>query len=162
MERTFGVVLATALLALGWTLSGCRSGQDQGATSPQTSAPSSPSGGTNGAATPSPGGAALGKEQAAGPFQITLSTEPAAPRTGDAKFRAKVTRGGKPVKDATVTVKLDMPAMKMTGPEVTLKAAGDGYAGTGTLGMGGDYEAKVNVAAAGDKGTAVYHFMASQ
>ncbi len=129
---------------------------------PETATP--PGGGSSGPAQAGRpvAGAALGSEEAAGPFRVTLTTEPAEPKVGTATLKAAVTREGKPVKDATVRVSLSMPTMSMGGPEVTLEPAGSGYQGTADLSMGGDFEAKVTVTAGGDTGTTTYHFVAMQ
>ena len=156
MKSTFGMALTVGALALTWALAGCGGGTDQTATAP------SPSTGTPAAPTTTATAGSLGAEQTAGPFQVALTTEPAAPKVGDTRFRAQVTRDGQPVKDATVTVSLSMPSMNMGGPETTLTAAGGHYEGTANLGMGGEYQAKATVTAGGDTGTAVYRFSASQ
>jgi nitrogen fixation protein FixH len=149
MRRTVMVLLFFG--ALAGSLAGCNGNQ------PAPTPPAQPSGGGS-----PPAGAALGTEQAAGPFQVTLSTDPDTPKAGNTKFEAKVTKGGQPVKDATVNLSLSMPSMSMMGPEVTLKPAGDEYEGAANLSMGGEWEAKVTVSAGGETGTAVYRFSASQ
>ena len=141
-------------LVLGWSLAGCGGGT-QGPPAP----PAGTDTGTGGAPATT---AALGSEQAAGPFQVTLFTKPSAPKAGETKFQAKVLKGGQPVTDATVTVSLSMPSMKMSGPEITLKPTGEQYEGSGNLAMGGEYEAKTTVAAGADSGTTVYRFSAGQ
>jgi hypothetical protein len=156
MRRNFGVPLLLAVLALIWAVAGCRGGSEQTATTPSPggAAPRPPAGGS---ATE-----ALGTEQAAGPFQVTLSTEPTPPKVGATKFQVKVSRNGQPVSGATVKLSSSMPSMKMPGPDVTLKPAGDHYEGTGKLAMAGDWEATVTVSAAGDTGAATYRFTSGQ
>jgi nitrogen fixation protein FixH len=151
MRRILGILLLLWALALTWLVAGCRPGAEQTTTSP-------PGGGA-----PAVAGAALGTEQAAGPFQVTLSTDPAAPKVGETRFQAKVSRSGQPVSGATVRVSLSMPSMNMAGPEVTLKPAGAGeYEGTANLGMAGDWQAKTTVSAGADTGAAIYQLTAGQ
>jgi hypothetical protein len=135
-------------LALGWALAGCRPSGNQTAT---------PGGSTPAATAAAP----LGSEQAAGPFQVKLST-PATPKAGDTRFQASVTRNGQPVSDATVSVSLSMPSMQMAGPDVTLKPTGSQYEGTANLSMAGEWQAKTTVSADGESGSAVYQFSAVQ
>ena len=154
MKTMLAVGLTVGALSLTWALAGC-GGSDQSTTPPPAPpAPAAPSAAVT--------GAALGTEAAAGPFQVALTTEPAAPKVGDTRFHSRVTKDGQPVKDATVTVSLSMPSMNMGGPETTLTPAGDHFEGTANLGMGGEYQAKTTVTAGGDTGTAVYRFSASQ
>lgn len=153
MRSTANGMLLLVGVALMWILSGC-AGNDQ---------PTTPPPAATGMSTPTGAGAALGTAQAAGPFQVTLSTQPAAPRSGDTRFQAKVTKGGQPVTDATVNLSLSMPSMNMAGPEASLQHMdGGSYEGTANLSMGGDWEAKTSVAGGGDTGTAVHRFTASQ
>jgi hypothetical protein len=149
MKRIFGALLLIGVLALTWTLTGCRGGTEQTATQP--------SAGTGAATT----GAALGMEQPAGPFQATLSTE-TPPKMGETRFVAKVTRNGQPITDATVKVSLSMPSMNMAGPVVTLKPSGSQYEGPANLSMGGAWQAVTTVTAGSDTGTATYQFNAGQ
>jgi hypothetical protein len=143
------VLLGAVVLTV--TVIGCRP-----AAEPTTAPPP-------GARGPAAVGASLGTTQAAGPFQVTLSTDPAAPKVGETRFAAQVTRNGQPVSDARVKVSLSMPSMSMAGPEVTLKAAGAGtYEATANLGMGGDWQAKTTVSAGEETGTAVHQFAAGQ
>jgi hypothetical protein len=58
----------------------------------------------------------LGSPQQAGPFQVTLLTDPATPQAGVNRFRADVTQGGKPVKDAQVKLRLTMPLHRQWRP----------------------------------------------
>ena len=83
--------------------------------------------------------------------QVTLTTEPSPPKTGDNTFSVMVMSGGQPVTDADVSVELfmaAMPAMKM--PEmrntVPLKHEGGGrYSGSGNVMMAGSWDATVTV-----------------
>jgi hypothetical protein len=148
------LVIASVLIgtvALVGMLAGCNRTEE---TTPAATPPA--------AGTTATQGVALGTEQTAGPFQVTLSTEPAAPKAGDTRFTARVTRDGKTVTGATVKVDLSMPSMNMGGPSVTLKPRGDHYEGTAKLGMGGAWQAKTTVSAGSDTGTAVYEFTAGQ
>lgn len=156
MRTLFRMVMALVSAALIGMLAGCAGGTNQTSTAP----PQTKSGAT--ATSSAATGAGLGTAAAAGPFKVTLTSVPAAPKVGETRFQAQVTRDGQPVKNATVTVSLSMPSMDMGGPETTLKAAGEQYAGTANLGMGGEYQAKTTVTAGGDTGTAHFHFMASQ
>lgn len=156
MRHNFRIPAAAAAVALGLAMAGC--GGDEGPTTPSPASPA-----------PAPvaaSGAALGGEEAAGPFQVTLTTEPAEPKVGDTLFRARVTRDGSPVTGADITLGLSMPSMNMGGPEATLKASASGgpgtYEGTANLSMGGEYQANVAVGAGGETGSATYTFMAMQ
>ena len=83
-------------------------------------------------------------------LDIRLSN-PAEPRVGDNTFEVTVMQGSKPLPDADVSLQLFMAAMpSMNMPEmridVPLTAAGDGrYRGTGTVSMGGAWDANVMV-----------------
>jgi nitrogen fixation protein FixH len=147
MRFSAAVSFLLGILALLVALTGCGRAREQTATPP-------------GGVVPAAARVALGTQQAAGPFQVTLSTSPAPPKAGETRFQAKVSRDGQPVSGATVTVSLSMPSMKMTGPDVTLQAAGDRYEGSANLGMAGEWEAKTTVNASGETGTATYRFTA--
>lgn len=99
---------------------------------------------------------ALGTAQAAGAFQVTLSTDKPLV-AGKTLFHATVMQQAKPVKNATVKLNLSMPSMSMGGPEVVLKPSGDQYMGSADV-MEGDYQAVVMVSNAGASGTATYSF----
>jgi YtkA-like len=150
MKPVVSISLFLGTLALTWGLVGCRGGQEE------TTAPPPPAGG------PAAAEAALGTAQAAGPFQVTLSTDPTRSKVGETRFRAEVRRDGQPVTDATVNLNLSMTSMTMVGPEVVLKPTGDHYEGTANVSMAGEWEAKTTVSAGGDTGTAVYPFSVSQ
>jgi hypothetical protein len=83
--------------------------------------------------------------------EVTLTTEPSPPKTGDNTFSVMVMSGGQPVTDVDVSVELfmaAMPAMKM--PEmrntVPLKHEGGGrYSGPGNVMMAGRWDATVTV-----------------
>lgn len=150
LTTTVNLLLAGAVL---WALAGC-GGSNQATTTLPTA---------NGASAPGGSWGALGTEQSAGAFQVTLSTDPAAPKTGDTRFQAKVTNGGQPATDATVNLSPSMPSMQMKGPEATLKHMdGGSYEGTANLSMTGEWEAKTTVTGGGDTGTTVHRFTASQ
>jgi hypothetical protein len=148
IAATCGRSLLLMLLSVTWLLAGCSRGAEQPAPPPAA-------GGETAAAE-----AALGTAQTAGPFQVTLATEAPGPKAGETRFQAKVSRGGQPVTGATVGLSLSMPSMKMSGPDVTLKPAGDQYEGAANLGMAGEWEAKVTVSAGRETGSATYHFFA--
>ena len=89
-------------------------------------------------------------------LDITLTSKPSPPKTGDNAFEVVVKDlSGKPVTDADVSVQLymaAMPAMKMPGMRntVALKHAKDGvYTGTGKVMMAGGWDATVSVKRAG-------------
>ena len=83
-------------------------------------------------------------------LDIRLSN-PAEPRIGENTFEVMVMQGSQPVADADVSLELFMAAMpSMNMPEmrinVPLTAAGEGrYRGTGTVSMGGAWDANVMV-----------------
>jgi hypothetical protein len=83
-------------------------------------------------------------------LDIRLSN-PAEPRIGENTFEVMVMQGSTPVADADVSLELYMAAMpSMNMPEmriaVPLTAAGEGrYRGTGTVSMGGAWDANVMV-----------------
>jgi hypothetical protein len=98
-------------------------------------------GGGNEAAPPAPAGDQL---------DIRL-TSPGDPRLGENMFEVMVMQGSQPVADADVSLELFMAAMpSMNMPEmrinVPLTAAGEGrYRGTGSVSMGGAWDANVMV-----------------
>ena len=83
-------------------------------------------------------------------LDIRLSN-PTEPRIGENTFEVMVMQGSKPVPDAEVSLELFMAAMpSMNMPEmrtsVPLTHAGDGrYRGTGSVTMGGAWDANVMV-----------------
>jgi hypothetical protein len=83
-------------------------------------------------------------------LDIRLSN-PAEPRIGENTFEVVVMQGSQPVADADVSLELFMAAMpSMNMPEmrvnVPLTAAGEGrYRGTGSVSMGGAWDANVMV-----------------
>jgi hypothetical protein len=92
-----------------------------------------------------------GGEPPAGSAEITLTTEPDPPRTGETTFEAMVMMGGQPVTDAEVSVELfmaAMPSMNMAEMRnsVPLTHAGGGrYRGAGNVMMAGNWDATVSV-----------------
>lgn len=86
-----------------------------------------------------------------GDVNVTLTTQPEPPRTGEATFEATVTQGGQPVTDASVSVELYMPAMpemKMAEMRSTIALTHEGggrYRGLGNVMMAGNWDAKVTV-----------------
>lgn len=86
-----------------------------------------------------------------GDMNVTLTTQPEPPRTGEATFEATVTQGGQPVTDASVSVELYMPAMpemKMAEMRSTIALTHEGggrYRGLGNVMMAGTWDAKVTV-----------------
>ena len=154
MRHNFRIPAAAAAVALGLAMAGC--GGDEGPTTPTPASP----------APVAVTGAALGADEAAGPFHVTLTSEPAEPKVGDTLFRARVTRDGSPIAGADVTLSLSMPSMSMGGPEAKLNASDSGgpgtYEGTANLSMGGEYQANLAVESGGETGSATYTFMAMQ
>jgi hypothetical protein len=128
---------------------GCREeGEPQG----ETKAPLPP-------VTPEATAADLGTEQAAGPFQITLSADGPEIRPRETRFRSQVGRGVQPVTDAGVVLTLQAPGTETAGPLVTLQHEGDGrYSGSAALRVPGRWTATVTVTDADQTGTAVYEF----
>lgn len=94
--------------------------------------------------------AACGADSTSEAIDIRLSG-PAEARLGENTFEVTVTEGTKPVVDADVSLELFMAAMpSMNMPEmrttVPLTHAGDGrYRGTGSVAMGGAWDANVMV-----------------
>jgi hypothetical protein len=109
-------------------------------------------------------GAQLGASEAAGPYAVVLSSEPAEPTEGQVRFSAKVREGDEPVTDAAVELALSMPTMDMGGPTVMLRHAGEGeYEATVDLSMGGEWQAIVTVRGPdGRSGAAPFQFNAYQ
>jgi hypothetical protein len=105
----------------------------------------------NNSGTPS-GGAATGQN-----VEVTLTSEPDPPRTGENTFDVMVMSGGQPVTDADVSVELFMAAMpEMKMPEmrnsVALKHEGGGrYRGAGNVMMAGNWDATVSVKRGGQE-----------
>ena len=94
--------------------------------------------------------AACGADSTSEAIDIRLSS-PAEARLGENTFEVTVLEGTKPVVDADVSLELFMAAMpSMNMPEmrtrVPLTHAGDGrYRGTGSVAMGGAWDANVMV-----------------
>ena len=94
--------------------------------------------------------ATCGTESTSEAVDIRLSG-PAEARLGENTFEVTVTEGTRPVVDADVSLELFMAAMpSMNMPEmrtnVPLTHAGDGrYRGTGSVAMGGAWDANVMV-----------------
>jgi hypothetical protein len=83
-----------------------------------------------------------------GGLTIVLETSPC-PVKGGASTSAHIVvkdSSGTPVKDATVQIATDMASMGMHGGDHKAEAAGDGYDAKIVLGMGGDWQVRVQVA----------------
>jgi hypothetical protein len=86
---------------------------------------------------------------ASGPVEITLTSQPDPPVTGENTFEVMVMQAGQPVTDADVSVEFFMAAMpEMKMPEmknsVALKHEGGGrYRGTGNVMMAGSWDVTV-------------------
>jgi YtkA-like protein len=125
-------VLGGALLA-GVLAAACGSGEPSSTTAPATQGP------------------AASSQAPAGNVDVTLTTQPDPPKTGETTFEAMVMSGGQPVTDADVSVELYMAAMPdIKMPEmrntVTLHHEGGGrYRGTGNVMMAGNWDATVRV-----------------
>ena len=109
--------------------------------------------------------AKLGTPQAAGPFQVTLTTIPAVPQSGSNLFRVEVIRKGEVVSDAQVALTLTMPIHRHGGrsgrePKISCNLAfqNGAYAGRARLPMSTTWRAQVDVKTATEKGTALYQF----
>jgi hypothetical protein len=110
----------------------------------------------------------LGTPQQAGPFQVTLI---ASPQVGTTRFETRVSRDGRGVSDAKVTLSLSMPNHRhgstverlqrpsLNAAQVDLEAFAAQYVGSARL-MEGTYEARVIVKSGRDKGIASYRFTA--
>lgn len=160
------LLIGGALLALTFVVAGCNPGTDEAREAPPATTAPGPAATTTppaGAAETTSPAAALGTAQAAGPFEVTVTTDPGAPKQGDTRLIAIVTRNGKPVDDAQVTTALSMPTMNMGGPTVELSHTESGrYEAKTNLSMGGAWQAKTTVSAGGDTGTATHDFTVSQ
>lgn len=83
--------------------------------------------------------------------QLDIRLTPTEPRTGDNTFEVMVMQGSQPIADADVSLELFMAAMpSMNMPEMRIKvpltSAGEGrYRGTGSVSMGGAWDANVMV-----------------
>lgn len=85
--------------------------------------------------------------KSSGDVTIALATTPCPIRGGESAS-AHITvkdKSGTTVKNATVKLVSDMPAMNMHGGEQTATAGGDGYDSKIVLGMGGDWNVTVQV-----------------
>ena len=163
MKRT---LLSGALaVALAATLAGCGNDADTSTAPPENVAPKMDQMKMDNAATTktAPDAPKLGSELVAGPFKVTLTMNPASAKVGDATFTAKVARDGKPVTGAKVMLKTSMPTMSMPGPDEDLKHTRGGvYTGKANLGMGGYWQADVEVEGGKDKGVTSYGFTVVQ
>ncbi|HET6383621.1 MAG TPA: FixH family protein [Armatimonadota bacterium] len=150
MKAARFVMMATMAFALIGNLSGCG-----GNNASQTAAPPASETPAAAPAVAPAKMAPVGAAQKAGPFEVALS---AALHVGVTKFEATITKNGKPVKNASVTMTTSMPSMGMPGPTADLKPAGAHYEGTAKTGMSGDWDATVSVKAAGASGHAAFRF----
>ena len=89
--------------------------------------------------------------------EVTFTSEPDPPRTGENTFDVMVMSGNQPVTDADVSVEFFMPAMPaMKMPEmrnsILLKHEGGGrYRGAGNVMMAGTWDATVSVKRSGQE-----------
>jgi hypothetical protein len=146
MQTKFRTVGMTGLF-LALSLAGCGQRPQPAPPAPSSNAPVA-----------GPDAVPLGKTNAAGPFQVTLSTSEKPVTVGDVPFSAEVKRDGAPVTDAKVKLTLSMPAMGMPGPSAVLKRKAGRYVGRVQAGMAGDWQAEVVVASSGAPGTAAFTF----
>lgn len=94
----------------------------------------------------------------AGPYHVSLRTEPEIVPVGKAQVSVRITeKGGKAVSDATVKVFAKMPGMNMGEREETAVGTGtDGtYVAPATFAMAGQYDVTVTVSAPGGSGKVV-------
>jgi len=92
------------------------------------------------------GSAAAKHEKDAGPFQSRAQDRAAEPKAGETAFENHRHARRQAVSNATVSLKLSMPAMPgMKATDVKLAGADGTYKGIGNLSMGGDWEIQVNV-----------------
>ena len=130
--KRFGWMLGAGTV-VGLLAAGCGGGTQQGQEQGTTPAPT----------------AAAATSPATGPVEITLTSQPDPPATGENTFDVMVMQGGQPVTDADVSVEFfmaAMPQMKMPAMKnsVTLKHEGGGrYRGTGNVMMAGNWDVTV-------------------
>lgn len=101
----------------------------------------------------------------AGPFRISLSTDPVMVPVGKAKVQLKVSDSqGKPVSGATVKVFARMPNMNMgEREEVAMQGSEPGsYTAPATFAMAGQYDVTVSVSAASGSGQTVLQVSTGQ
>jgi hypothetical protein len=102
-------------------------------------------------------GGAQQASSSSGAVEITLTSQPDPPKTGETTFEAMVMEGDQPVTDADVSVELfmpAMPAMKMSEMKnsIPLKHEGGGrYRGAGNVMMAGTWDATVTVKRGGQE-----------
>jgi hypothetical protein len=88
---------------------------------------------------------------------VTLTSEPSPPRSGENTFEVMVMSGGQPVTDADVSVEFFMAAMpSMNMPEMRNTVAlkheeGGRYRGAGNVMMAGNWDATVRVRRGGQE-----------
>lgn len=100
-----------------------------------------------------------GTGQAAGPFEISLTTNPQPPAAGSVELIAKVMKNGAPVSDAQVSVATSMTSMSMPGGSATLQAVSGQpgeYSGSVNL-MGGGWQVEVTASSGSDTGKATFN-----
>lgn len=101
----------------------------------------------------------------AGPYHVSLSTEPDVVPVGKARVTVRVTgKDGHAVSDATVTVFAKMPGMNMGEREESAAASGkDGtYIAPATFAMAGQYDVTLTVSGAEGTGKAVLNLNTGQ
>jgi YtkA-like len=89
----------------------------------------------------------------AGDLDVTITTDKAL-FVGTNDFKIKVTKGGKEVKDASVKLKLFMPAMPGMpgmGEEIEAKPTADGYDAKASFSMNGGWQVTTTIAEKGGK-----------
>jgi hypothetical protein len=107
---------------------------------------------------PVPAVAALGAQQVAGHIELTLTTEPEAPKAGDVTLRCQVGHHGQPHPGATVKIDLTGPGAGADMPEVALLQTTMGtYEGKAKL-TEGTWEAKISVNDGHDSQVFAYKF----
>jgi len=107
----------------------------------------------------------LGMWHPAGGFEVRLTTVPAKPKSGANTLRVEVRREGYAVTDATVNVRLVMPAMSRMGESeayAKLTLQNGVYEGSTDLPHVGDWSAYITVESGNAKGGANYSFTVSK
>ncbi|MBW3625086.1 MAG: FixH family protein [Armatimonadetes bacterium] len=153
-----GFLSGTLLISVA--LAGCNPADDKTAENPTLPAAESnapvadvpPESAAGPTATP----AALGTEQAAGPYQVTLTTRPQPPTVGSTQFTANVTQNGAAVIAANVNLQLSGPGgMKKT---ITLVPVEGHYGAAEVLAVHGPWTADINIKQGDNVGSAIYTF----
>lgn len=101
-------------------------------------------------------GGALGTEQPAGPFTVTLTTKPSPPQIGDNAWTVQVRKDGQPVKGAEVNITFVDPATGAKADVFQLTDTGGEYSAAQNLNTKGKIQAHVTAVANNQSGRAIY------